>query len=321
MTALTAVVLGALGIYVAAMFTGHLPTDFSLFLFICTLISGLYFAADWFIFLPRRRAEAQRQLAEFDARNAPARQHDAAAVDRERAAFKDHLFMRPWWLEYTAGFFPVIVLVFGLRSFLFEPFRIPSGSMIPTLQVGDLILVNKFQYGIRLPIVNKTIIPLGQPQRGDVIVFRYPHDTTQDYIKRIVGLPGDVVEYRNHELRINGNVVGATAVNRYYEPGRHMTYQQLSEHLGNVDHRILWADGDGTQAFAAEPITGPGRCDYFEGAVRCTVPQGHYFVMGDNRDNSEDSRFWGFVPDANIVGHAFFVWMNFSDMHRIGRFQ
>jgi signal peptidase I len=321
MTTLTALVLGALGLYVAAMVAGHLPTDFSLFLFVCTLVSGVYFVADYLVYLPRRRAAAAQELAAFDARNEPARRHDAAAVDRERAAMKDRLLMRPWWLEYTAGFFPVIVLVFGLRSFLFEPFRIPSGSMIPTLQVGDLILVNKYQYGIRLPIVNQTIIPVGQPQRGDVIVFRYPHDTTQDYIKRIVGLPGDVVEYRNHELRVNGTPVRTDPVNRYYEPGRGLTYQQLSEHLGAVDHRILQADGDGAQAFPAVLWDGPGSCDYQEGAIRCTVPAAHYFVMGDNRDNSEDSRFWGFVPDRNIVGHAFFIWMNFGDIHRVGSFR
>ena len=321
MNALTAVVLGALATYVLAMFTGRVPTDFALFLFLCTVVSGLYFAAEVFVFVPRRREGVLRELIEFDRRNVPAQMNDPEAVARERQSLEERLSVRPWWVEYTAGFFPVILLVFVLRSFLFEPFRIPSGSMIPTLQVGDLILVNKFQYGIRLPVINRTLIPLGQPKRGDVIVFRYPHDTTQDYIKRVVGLPGDRIDYLNHELRINGAVVASDLLNRYYEPGRGQTYQQLTEHLGSVDHRMLWADGDGTQAYAAVPQDGPGACTYRDGAISCTVPEGNYFVMGDNRDNSEDSRFWGFVPDRNIVGHAFFIWMNFGDLRRIGSFR
>jgi signal peptidase I len=216
----------------------------------------------------------------------------------------------------------VILLVFLLRSFLFEPFRIPSGSMIPTLEVGDLILVNKYEYGIRLPILNRTVVEIGHPKRGDVIVFRYPHDTTQDYIKRIVGLPGDRIEYRNHALKINGTPVALTPQERYYEPGKAMTYQQYLEKLGDVQHRLIWLDGDGAQAYAATPQTNPGACVYsVDGGVDCTVPAGSFFVMGDNRDNSEDSRFWGFVPDRNIVGHAFFIWMNFGNVRRIGSFQ
>jgi signal peptidase I len=319
MNALTAVVLGALGAYVLAMVTGHLPTDFSLFLFLCTVVSGMYFAAEHFVFVPRRREAVLRELLEFDRRNAGGAR-DPEAVAKERKTMEERLSVRPWWVEYTAGFFPVILLVFLLRSFLFEPFRIPSGSMIPTLQVGDLILVNKYQYGIRLPIVNRTVVEIGKPARGDVIVFRYPHDTTQDYIKRIVGLPGDRIQYRNHSLKINGIEVTVTAGDRYYEPSRAQTYQQYDEKLGDTLHRVIWADGEGAQAYAAVPQTNPDACVYSDGGVDCTVPEGSYFVMGDNRDNSEDSRFWGFVPDRNIVGHAFFIWMNFGNVRRIGSF-
>ena len=321
MSALTAVILAALGAYVLAMVSGHLPTDFSLFLFLCTLISGIYFAAEILVMVPRRRAKVAREMLEFDRRNASASGQDPEALAKERRTMEERLLARPWWMEYTAGFFPVILLVFLLRSFLFEPFRIPSGSMIPTLQIGDLILVNKYEYGLRLPIVNRTVVEIGRPKRGDVIVFRYPHDTTQDYIKRIVGLPGDRIEYRNHALKINGATVALSALDRYYEAGRAQTFQQFEEKLGSVEHRVIWADGDGAQAYAAVPQTNPDACVYSDGGVACTVPEGSYFVMGDNRDNSEDSRFWGFVPDRNIVGHAFFIWMNFGNVRRIGSFR
>lgn len=321
MNALTAVVLGALGAYVLAMITGQLPTDFALFLFLCTVVSGVYFAADYAIFGPRRRENVVRELLDFDRRNRAAAEADPAAVGKERQALEERLSARPWWVEYTAGFFPVITLVFLLRSFLYEPFRIPSGSMIPTLQVGDLILVNKFQYGIRLPVLNRTVVKIGKPQRGDVIVFRYPHDTTQDYIKRVVGLPGDRVEYRAHVLTINGAVEPLKPQDRYYEAGRMRTFAQYLEKLGETEHRIIEADGDGNPAYAAVQHTNLDACVYSDGGVACTVPPGSYFVMGDNRDNSEDSRFWGFVPDRNIVGHAFFIWMNFGNVGRIGSFK
>jgi len=321
MSALTAVILGALGAYVLAMITGLVPTDFAMFLFLSTIVSGAYFAAEFAVFAPRRRAAAARELAEFDRRNQAASEVDTQGVAKERHALEERLSARPWWLEYTAGFFPVIVLVFLLRSFLYEPFRIPSGSMIPTLQIGDLILVNKFEYGIRLPIVNRTIVDVGHPKRGDVIVFRYPHDPTQDYIKRVIGLPGDRIEYRNHELRINAVPVALVPMDRYYDPGRMQTYEQLIEKIDSIEHRVIFADGNGVQVRAAMQHTNPEACVYSDGGVACKVPRGSYFVMGDNRDNSEDSRFWGFVPDRNIVGHAFFIWMNFGNVGRIGSFK
>ncbi len=321
MSALTAVVLGALGAYVLAMVSGRVPTDFALFLFLCTVVSGAYFAAEYVVFARRRRDRAASELLEFDRRNGAAAQADPQGVAKERSELAERLSSRPWWVEYTAGFFPVIALVFLLRSFLYEPFRIPSGSMIPTLQIGDLILVNKFEYGIRLPVLNRTIVEIGHPNRGDVIVFRYPHDPTQDYIKRVVGLPGDRIDYDNHQLKINGTPVPLVPQDRYYDPARLQTYRQFIERLDSTSHPVIFVDGDGVQVRAALQHTNPDACVYSGGGVSCTVPQGSYFVMGDNRDNSEDSRFWGFVPDRNIVGHAFFIWMNFGNVGRIGSFK
>jgi signal peptidase I len=320
MSALTAVVLGALGLYVLAMIGGQAATDFALFLFICTAVSGLYFAAELWWFAPRRRERTVRALLEFDRSNRQAAASRPEALAKERAALQEQMSRRPWWVEYTAGFFPVIALVFVLRSFLFEPFRIPSGSMIPTLQIGDLILVNKYEYGIRLPVLNRTVLDLGHPRRGDVIVFRYPHQPTQDYIKRVVGLPGDRVDYHDRRLTINGSLVQMREISPYFDPGRVQSYLQFNEMLGDVEHRAIFNEGDGTPIHPALQHTNREACVYSAGGVTCTVPPESYFVMGDNRDNSEDSRFWGFVPDRNIVGRAFFIWMNFGNVGRIGRF-
>jgi len=227
----------------------------------------------------------------------------------------------PWWVEYGASFFPVIVVVFGLRSFIVEPFKIPSGSMIPTLLVGDFILVNKFAYGIRLPVIDKKIIPVGEPQRGDVMVFRYPANPSLDYIKRVVGLPGDRVEYINKRLTINGTPVVTEAAGDYLHTDRLYYSKQFRESLGTVEHSIL-NEAD-APARVTQFMNYPNRanCNYTSDGVRCTVPEGHYFMMGDNRDASADSRVWGFVPEANIVGKAFFIWFNFSDLKRIGGFK
>ncbi|MFT3960190.1 signal peptidase I [Propionivibrio sp.] len=227
----------------------------------------------------------------------------------------------PWWVEYGASFFPVILLVFVLRSFIVEPFKIPSGSMIPTLQVGDFILVNKYTYGIRLPVINKKIIEFNTPQRGDVMVFRYPEDPSLDYIKRVVGIPGDKVAYQNKQLTINGKPVEMRRIDDYLHPERLYYSRQFIEKMDGIEYRVL--NDQDAPAFIPDASRFPYRenCLYNNSGVICTVPEGQYFMMGDNRDNSRDSRFWGFVPDENIVGKAFFIWLNFGDLKRIGPFK
>jgi signal peptidase I len=226
----------------------------------------------------------------------------------------------PWWIEYPKSFFPVILIVFLLRSFLVEPFRIPSGSMIPTLLVGDFILVNKFAYGIRLPIVNKKIVELGAPQRGDVMVFRYPEDPSVDYIKRVIGIPGDKVAYVNKRLSINGKELALQPSGEYLH--RRATFsRQFVEAIGDHRHNILVEDDAPASVPFAKQYPFRSNCSYNNDGFICTVPAGHYFVMGDNRDNSADSRVWGFVPDQNIVGKAFFIWFNFSELSRFGSFE
>ena len=203
----------------------------------------------------------------------------------------------PWPVEYAKSFFPVIFIVMLLRSFVVEPFRIPSGSMMPTLLIGDFILVNKFAYGLRLPVAHNKLVEIGQPKRGDIVVFRFPNDPTVDYIKRVIGLPGDRIGYFKKQLTVNGEPVKQTALMAYLGVGKgeSMTGAVLkSEELGAVTHDILIREGQ------------PSR----EGEY--TVPAGQYFVMGDNRDNSNDSRYWGFVPEGNLVGKAFFIWMSFD---------
>jgi signal peptidase I len=203
----------------------------------------------------------------------------------------------PILVEYARSFFPIVLIVLLLRSFIAEPFRIPSGSMMPTLLVGDFILVNKFTYGIRLPVINKKIIELSKPNRGDIVVFRYPKDPTVDYIKRIVGLPGDKVVYSNKKLTINDLPVQQTSLGSYQGLGQGEEMsgaEDLLENLTGVEHRILIRNGTPTVEFVY------------------VVPEGNYFAMGDNRDNSNDSRYWGPVPEANLVGKAFFIWMSWD---------
>lgn len=227
---------------------------------------------------------------------------------------------QPWWVEYSISFFPVILVVFLLRSFVVEPFKIPSGSMIPTLLIGDYILVNKYDYGIRLPVIHTKVIPIGEPHRGDVMVFRYPDDPSLDYIKRVIGLPGDTVEYHDKRLTINGHLVPEQRIADYLVKSTMQYYQRYVEDLDGVKHEIL-LDKD-APAYVARPVAFPfeNDCHYNNGGVTCKVPSGHYFVMGDNRDNSSDSRFWGFVPEANIVGKAFFIWLNLDELGRFGSF-
>jgi signal peptidase I len=321
MSALTAALYGALAVYLGGWFLGFWTGNFALLLFMLTVGTFGFWLAERLHFKPARLAAAAALEQQDGARRAELAKMGIAKVDGNLAEAREKLLMQPWWLDWTAGLFPVILVVFLLRSFLFEPFKIPSGSMVPTLLVGDLILVNKFHYGVRLPVINKKILSNNDPQRGDVMVFRFPPDPRMDYIKRVVGVPGDEVAYLNQKLTINGQLVAVTAQGEYYDEDSLRYATQFAEKLGSVEHRIL-VDPRRLAFFGSDDKRFPFRdnCRYSAEGVVCKVPQGHYFVMGDNRDNSQDSRFWGFVPDENIVGRAFFVWMNFSNLGRIGGF-
>ncbi|MEP6701870.1 MAG: signal peptidase I [Betaproteobacteria bacterium] len=269
-------------------------TNFALILFILLVITGAVTLADKLVFSKRR-----------------------AAGEEE-----------PWWIEYPKSFFPVILIVFLLRSFLVEPFKIPSSSMRPTLEVGDFILVNKFTYGVRLPIIEKKIMDINQPERGDVMVFRYPLDPSLDYIKRVVGVPGDEVVYKDKQLTINGQPQPMKPEGSYsYLEGTlaFVTTQRFQEKLGNATHDVAHlADAPPVRMGGVRTFPGRENCVYNDSGFTCKVPPGKYFMMGDNRDNSEDSRYWGFVPDDHIRGKAFFIWWNWDDVSsfafkRIGR--
>ena len=320
MQLITSFVLAAFAAYVGAWYLGAIDGNFALLLFTATVITGLYWLAERFYFLPQRQMAAAKLEAEAVQRRNELSQQGITQVDVNVSEARQRLLMQPWWLDWTAGLFPVIVVVFVLRSFLFEPFKIPSGSMIPTLLVGDLILVNKFTYGVRLPVINLKITEGNKPQRGDVMVFRYPPKPSLDYIKRVVGVPGDEVAYLNKRLTINGKVVTTNGVPEFFDESVMRYFKQLEETLGEAKHRVL--NDDDRPAFVPGVEEFPHRqnCRYSVEGVVCKVPEGHYFMMGDNRDNSLDSRYWGFVPDRNIVGKAFFVWMNFGDIKRIGSF-
>lgn len=322
MSALTAALYGALAVYLGGWFLGFWVGNFALLLFLLSVVTFAYWLAERLRFLPARQAAAAALAAQQAARREQLQQKGIAVVDDDLGEARDRLLMQPWWLDWTAGLFPVIVCVFLLRSFLFEPFKIPSGSMVPTLLVGDLILVNKFDYGVRLPVLNKKVIANKDPQRGDVMVFRYPPDPRLDYIKRVVGVPGDEIVYQNQKLTINGQPAPVMALGEFYDEDSLRYAPQFSEKLGEKDHRIL-VDPRRSSFFGTDSPRFPfaENCRYSAEGVACKVPAGHYFVMGDNRDNSQDSRYWGFVPDENLVGRAFFVWMNFGNLGRIGGFQ
>ena len=261
-------------------------TDFAAVLLLAGVVTGIIWLVDARALAPRRGKEAAEPIV----------------VDMARA------------------FFPVIVVVFLIRSFWVEPFKIPSGSMKPTLLVGDFILVNKYTYGIRLPVLNRKVVELGEVKRGDVVVFRFPADPSVDYIKRIVGLPGDKVSYKGKLLSINDKPVPVQPSGHYTDG--ELNYVRLptfTEKLGERVHTMM--------VVPSEPVVNlsqvrqfPHRdnCEYNDDGFTCTVPAGHYFGLGDNRDQSADSRYWGFVPDDHIKGRAFLVWMNFGDLKRIG---
>ena len=260
--------------------------DFPAFLVLASAVTGGIWLVDALVFAPRRRRLAAASLAEDGTASAPP-------------------VREPVIVEYARSFFPVIFIVLLLRSFVVEPFRIPSNSMMPTLLTGDFILVNKFAYGLRLPVINTKIIPIGEPQRGDVVVFKFPVDGKTDYIKRVVGVPGDEVYYRDKTVFINGQPQGQVPVGRYLgeASGAGMTgAREAVETLAGVEHRTL--------VRAGLPDLPPGCRVLAEGPVK--VPPDQYFVMGDNRDNSNDSRCWGFVPEDNLVGKAFAIWMHWD---------
>ncbi len=255
--------------------------DFPTFLVAATFLTGGIWLLDALLFAPKRR---RRQ---------------AAGEGAQSGGYKE-----PVLVEYARSFFPVILVVLLLRSFIVEPFRIPSGSMMPTLLVGDFILVNKFAYGLRWPVLNKKFVDIGAPERGDVMVFRFPRDESVDYIKRVIAVPGDQVYYRDKTLYVNGEPLAQTALGDYVaENGQPTGLIQAVEQVDDGhEHQIL-----------INPRTGdfPRSCAVLaRGPV--TVPEGQYFVMGDNRDNSNDGRCWGFVPEANLVGKAFAIWMSWD---------
>lgn len=324
MSFLTGLLYGCLIIYLGGWYVGKWTGNFSLLLFILTVVTLAFWLAERFHFKPAREKAAAGLQEQDVQRRASLAAQGITQVDGNVEEARSAILAQPWWLDWTAGLFPVILVVFLLRSFLFEPFKIPSGSMIPTLQVGDLILVNKFHYGIRLPVLNKKIVANHDPRRGDVMVFRYPRDPGIDYIKRVVGVPGDEIRYIDKRLYVNGQLISKEPLDPYYngEPSRRMYAQQFKEDLTGVPHNILnyeRARPDMPEMLPEFPHR--DACKYDIQGYVCKVPQGNYFMMGDNRDDSEDSRSWGFVPDENIVGKAFFVWMNLGDLSRIGSFR
>ena len=321
MQTFTSAVLAAFVGYAASWYFGLIEGNFALLLFLATVVTGVYWVAERFWFLPRRQQAADTMQAQAEQRRVALAAQGITQTDNvDLSTARERILAQPWWLDWTAGLFPVILVVFLLRSFLFEPFKIPSGSMIPTLLVGDLILVNKFTYGVRLPVINTKLTEGTPPQRGDVMVFRYPPRPSLDYIKRVVGVPGDEVAYLNKRLTVNGQPVATQALPDFFDKDAMRYSKQFEEALGPKRHRVL--NDDDRPAFipGAEDFPFKDQCRYTVEGVTCKVPAGHYFMMGDNRDNSLDSRFWGFVPDRNIVGRAFFVWMNFGDIKRIGSF-
>ena len=260
--------------------------DFPTIMVVAVVITGVIWAFDVWVWAPKRRQHFDSLLS-----------GEAKLTEEQIEVEKERVHKEPVLVEYSRSLFPVILIVLILRSFLIEPFRIPSGSMMPTLLDGDFILVNKFTYGIRLPVINKKIIDIGEPARGDVAVFRYPKDPKVDYIKRIIGLPGDRITYRDKKLSINGELMELEDFGVYDATGTGITMagaQVYEEDLQGVKHSLLIDNG--------RPII---NMDY-------TVGENEYFVMGDNRDNSNDSRFWGTVPEENLVGRAFMIWMNWD---------
>lgn len=265
--------------------------DFELILAIGFFVTGAVWIYDRVVFLPKRKQMLDELSPEA-----------CSAVPK---VVKDGFGDTPKWVVEVKSYFVIIAVIFGLRSFVVEPFQIPSGSMLPTLEIGDFILVNKFDYGVRLPVLNTELIPTSAPERGDVVVFKYPLQPNLNYIKRLIGLPGDVVSYHNKRLMVNGKSIDesllaelSTSLNPSREP-----VSLHEETIGGVTHEVY-------KSYRNNPLEG----DW-------VVPAGHYFVMGDNRDNSSDSRVWGFVPEENLKGRAFYVWLHWNDFFSLPNFK
>lgn len=260
--------------------------DFALILVLATAVTGAIWAWDRYALAPKRKLKL-----------ATATEQAGGELPEDVVQKLSH---EPGWIDTGRSMFPVLALVLVVRSFLVEPFQIPSGSMLPTLNIGDFILVNKYHYGLRLPVANTKVVPLNDPERGDVVVFRYPQDPSINYIKRVVGVPGDKVRYVDKTLYINGEKQPLT-LEAQLPPSQPVRLLQR-EQLGDVSHEIY-------QDLQRPRIDG-----------EVTVPEGQYFVMGDNRDNSNDSRMWGFVPDELLVGRAFAVWVYWPERFSIPDF-
>jgi signal peptidase I len=310
--------------------------SFPAILLVLTVVTGLMWLLDLLIFAKKRKAKAAAAVLDYEQNALQNTTQDAEKIAQEKQALREHHLRMPWWLEYSAGFFSVIFMVFVLRSFVFEPFRIPSASMMPTLQSGDLILVNKFSWGLRMPVFHNTLIETGHPDRGDVIVFRFPPNESMDFIKRVVALPGDTIEYTNKVLSINGTVISEAPKDDVLDETGDASNTKMTyvKHFVETLPRKRKEDGEKVHSIfnnparpssidvgSRIPFNHQEACEYLDNGIRCTVPAGHYFAMGDNRDNSQDSRWWGFVPEGNIVGNAVFIWMNLDwKLSRLGRF-
>jgi len=272
--------------------------DFSAVLLLITVLTGVVWAVDALWLRPRRVAAAQ-------------------------AVGHSEVLIEPGTVDYARSFFPVALVVLLLRSFIFEPFRIPSDSMMPTLLDGDFIIVNKYAYGLRLPVINRKIVKVGEPQRGDVVVFRYPLDPSTNFIKRLVGLPGDHVEVHDNLIVINGKPVPFYVGTRRYNDGCYVNMSLAHEKLGSHEHEAIFCPvaldrapllpsckRSGVRGYVCGDEDAPGglRAARFVG----DVPPGHYLMMGDNRDNSDDGRMWGYVPEDNLVGKATRIWFNWD---------
>lgn len=272
--------------------------NFPLILVLAVFVSGIIWLIDIVFLAKSRRAQIASVQAQFDSITLVGDAGEQAKEDALANAAKE-----PVAVEYAKSFFPVLAIVLVLRSFLVEPFQIPSGSMIPTLKVGDFILVNKFTYGIRLPVVRTKVLDINQPERGEVMVFFPPHKPDTYYIKRIVGLPGDEIKYINNQLFINGERQDEELLEQI--PAVNPTHLLTLEDLGGVKHPV-------------RKQVNPGRLSRYGHWV---VPEGHYFMIGDNRDNSSDSRDWGPVSEEAIVGKAFAIWMHWPELFSVPSFK